>query len=177
MGIKINNSKKSKTYNNLSKRSGGKKAVKYIVVHYTGSGKAGDSKSASNNCVYFNGANRGASADFFINDYGIWRYNPNCAKWYSWAVGCGSWKNAKAIVKNSESISIEVVSSGAAFTKKETEYLAWLVKKLQKKYGVKKSHVVRHYDCHTGHKECPAPYCGSAAKDKKWTTLRNKIAD
>lgn len=167
---KIKNAYKSKTLNNLTRTSRGKSGVKHIVVHYTGGGKASDPTAARNNCIYFNGGNRNASADFFIDDSGIYRYNPDCKKYYSWHCGDG---HGKYGVTNSASIGIEVVSSGAEFTKKETAQLAWLVKKLMKIYGVKASNVVRHYDA--SRKCCPAPYCGSAAKDKKWKTLHKKL--
>lgn len=167
----IKNTYKSTTKNNLSKRTAGKKGVKYLVIHYTGNGKATQKNSAYNNCIYFNGGNRGASADFFINDYGTWRYNPNCEKYYSWHCGDGHGKNG---ITNANSIGIEVVSSGAAFTAKEQAHLKSTVQKLAKKYGIPKERIVRHYDA--SGKQCPAPYCGSAAKDKKWTTLRNKLA-
>lgn len=170
MAIKINNSKKSTTLNNLSRRTAGKAGVKYIVVHYTGNGKASDKTAAKNNCIYFNGGNRNASADFFVNDYGIWRYNPNCQKYYSWHCGDG---HGKYGITNSNSIGIEVVSSGATFTDKEVKYLAWLVRKLMGIYSVEADHVVRHYDA--SRKSCPAPYCGSTAKDKRWKTLHKKI--
>ena len=48
-----------------------------------------------------------------------------------------------------------------------------LVNAIQSDYGVKDSHVVRHYDA--SHKSCPAPYCGSDKKDKKWKALWKMI--
>ena len=38
--------------------------IKYIVIHYTGNN--GD--TALNNCKYFQGANRNASAHYFVDD-------------------------------------------------------------------------------------------------------------
>ena len=45
-------------------------SIKYIVVHYTGT-----QASAKNNCAYFAGGDRQASADYFIDDNGIYEYN------------------------------------------------------------------------------------------------------
>ena len=48
-----------------------------------------------------------------------------------------------------------------------------LVNAIQSDYGVKDSNVVRHYDA--SHKSCPAPYCGSDKKNKKWKELWKTI--
>lgn len=147
---------------NLSKRSGGVGSIKYIVIHYTaGTG------SAKNNCIYFSGGNRGASADYFVDDNGVWEYNDPSSGMYSWAVGDGKGKYG---ITNSNSISIEVVNTGGAFSAKEIEYLKQLVPYLMKKYNVPVSRVVRHYDA--SHKTCPAYYVKNPSK---WTELHKVI--
>ena len=148
-----------------SDRRTGKK-VKYIVVHYTGT-KA----SAKNNCIYFGGGDRNASADYFIDKDGtIYKFNENCAKYYSWHCGDGKGKYG---ITNSNSIGIEVVSAGEEFTKDQIKSLKKLVNAIQSDYGVKDGNVVRHYDA--SHKLCPAPYCGTDKKDKKWKELWKTI--
>lgn len=167
----IDFSKKSTTYNNLSQRKGGAPTVRYIVVHYTGNGHANDYPSTARNCcIYFNGGNRSSSADFFIDDSGIYRYNPSCSRYYSWHCGDGHGKNG---ITNANSIGIEVVSSGEDFTTKEKRQLRWLVRKLMKKYGIPASRVVRHYDA--SGKRCPWMHSGSAVNDAKWKVLRAHI--
>lgn len=157
--MKIN--KKTGKYN-LSTR-GGYKKVKYIVIHYTAT-----EASAKNNCIYFGGGNRDASADFFIDSTGIWQYNPDTSKYYTWAVGDGYGKYG---ITNQNSISIEVVRGGdKAFTSKEIGYLKQLVPYLMKKYDVSKSRVVRHYDA--SRKQCPKYY---AKRTSKWRSLRDSI--
>jgi N-acetylmuramoyl-L-alanine amidase CwlA len=146
---------------NLSTRSGGKSAIKYIVVHYTGG-----TGSAKNNCIYFSGGNRNASADYFIDDTGVWQYNADPANKYSWAVGDGKGKYG---ITNANSISIEVVSNGEEFSAKEIDYLGQLVRQLMSTYSVDSDHVVRHYDA--SRKSCPAPYVSSS----KWATLKSQI--
>lgn len=147
---------------NLSARAA---EPKNIVVHYTdGTG------SAENNVRYFRAGNRSASADFFIDSQDIWRFNPNVAKYYSWHIGDGRGKYGYT---NANSIGIEVVSTGVPFTKAEQKRLRYLVKLLMRKYDIPASHVVRHYDA--SRKLCPAPYCGSKAKDAEWKKLHKYI--
>lgn len=155
---------KSAKYN-LSKRKGGKKSIKYICVHYTGG-----TGSAKNNILYFAGGNRNASADFFIDDKGICKYNPNVYKYYSWAVGDG---HGKYGITNANSVSIEVVNNGGAFSAEETVYLRELVLWCMKKYKIKADHVVRHYDA--SRKQCPAYYSGSDTANKRWSKLHTRI--
>lgn len=143
---------------NRSKRS---VTIKYICVHYTGG-----TGSALNNCKYFAGGNRNASADYFVDDNGIWEYNDPSEGYYTWAVGDGKGKYG---ITNSNSINIEVVNNGGAFSAKEIAYLCELVPYLMNKYGVSASNVVRHYDA--SRKSCPAGYVDSNA----WNTLRSQI--
>ena len=147
---------------NRSKRSGGAGSIKYICVHYTaGTG------SALNNCKYFAGGNRNASADYFVDDNGIWEYNDPAEGCYTWAVGDGKGKYG---ITNSNSISIEVVNTGCAFSIKEIDYLKELVPYLMKKYNVPASCVVRHYDA--SRKQCPLYYVKNPSK---WNELHSII--
>lgn len=144
-----------------SNRRTGKK-VKYIVVHYTGT-----TASAKNNCIFFGGGNRNASADYFIDTNGtIYKFNGNCAGYYTWHCGDG---NGRYGITNANSIGIEVVSKGSEYTAQQKAALQKLVTAIMADYGVKAANVVRHYDA--SRKKCPAPYCGSKAKNKKWKTL------
>ena len=45
---------------------------KYIVVHYVGA----QSSTALNNCKYFAGGDRQASAHYFVDDTSIWQWIP-----------------------------------------------------------------------------------------------------
>lgn len=138
------------------------RAIKYIVVHYTGT-----DASALNNVKYFSGGNRNASADFFIDkDGSTYQFNAEIKNYYSWHCGDGKGKYG---ITNANSIGIEVVSSGAEFTDAQKKALRELVTWLMGKYGIAASNVVRHYDA--SRKTCPAPYAGSSAKDAKWREL------
>lgn len=157
----INKSRAQLTYN-VSRRNG--IAVRYVVVHYTGT-----SASAENNCIYFGGGNRNASADYFIDkDGAIFQFNTDPTNYYSWHCGDGGGRYG---ITNSNSVGIEVVSAGEAYTEQQIESLHKLVKALQEDYGVPDDNVVRHYDA--SRKLCPAPYAGS--NDSKWAGLKSEI--
>lgn len=142
------------------------RSIKYVVTHYTAT-----DASALNNVKYFGGGNRSASADFFIDkDGSIYQFNADIANYYTWHCGDGK---GKYDITNSNSIGIEVVSSGGEFTEAQKKALRELVTWLMEKYGVKAENVVRHYDA--SRKTCPAPYCGTAANDKKWKNLHASI--
>lgn len=146
----------------------GNRTIKYIVVHYTGTEAA-----ARNNCIYFasRGASAYASADFFIaKDGTIFQYNPNLKNYYSWH--CGDGDGAYGIT-NYNSIGIEVVSGGKEYTTFQKEALHQLIEELQDKYKVPSARVVRHYDA--SRKWCPAPYCGTSSKDKRWKQLHTML--
>lgn len=163
----MNKKYQQKKYNvtKCSNRRSGKK-VKYIVIHNTGT-----RAPAKNNCIYFGGENRFASADYFIDkDGSIYKFNANCAKYYSWH--CGDGRGQYGIF-NENSIGIEVVSACEKFTDEQIASLKKLVNAIQSDYGVKDEHVVRHYDA--SHKLCPWYYCGNSNKDKRWRELWREI--
>lgn len=140
--------------------------VKYIVVHYTAT-----DASAKNNCIYFSGGNRNASADYFIDKDGtIYKFNADCANYFTWQCGDGKGKYG---ITNANSIGIEVVSSGNEYTKAQKNALRELVLAIMEDYNVPAKNVVRHYDA--SRKICPKPYAGSANKDKKWVELHAHI--
>ena len=160
----ITSTYKSKTLNNLSRRVAGAKGIKYVVVHYTGNGGPSNG-TARNCCVYFNREHVGASADFFIDNSGIYRYNPDVKKYYSWH--CGDGHGAYGIT-NANSIGIEVcLNADKPFTLRERVRLRRLVRALCADYGIPKGHVVRHYDA--SRKECPYYY---AKRPREWAKLR-----
>lgn len=135
-----------------------KDSIKYIVIHYTGDPKA----TASDEIKYFNGGNRKASADFFIDhdDGSIWQYNPNIKGQYSWHCGGDTESSHHPLYgkcKNGNSIGIEICTrqSGGkwVFSQKAVESAVLLTKYLMKTYGIPAANVCRHYDV-TG-KACP----------------------
>lgn len=153
-------------YHGRYNRSPRTQKVKYIVVHYVGGGtsKVGNAK---NNCIYFSGGNRKASAHYFIDDGSIYEYADPLG-YYTWHCGDGRGKYG---ISNSNSIGIEVCIDGdKPFTEQETKRLEWLVKKLMKDFNIPASNVVRHYDA--SRKECPYYYVKRPAK---WKELHKRI--
>lgn len=132
-------------------------SISHIAMHYT-STKA----SAKNNAVYFaRNENQGASAHYFVDDISEEIYQSVKDADTAWAVG--DW------TMNCKSISIEVVSAGENFSATEIKKAVWLVQKLQAKYGIPDSNVIRHYD--VSGKLCPKPYIDAS----KWSNLRKQL--
>lgn len=148
---------------NITKRT---QSVKYIVVHYVGSGSSA-AGNAKNNCIYFAGGNRNSSAHYFIDDGGIWEY-ADPSTYFTWHCGDGGGKYG---ITNANSIGIEVCQDGdKPFTEKEIAYLSELVKHLMTKFSVPASRVVRHYDA--SRKQCPLYY---AKRSTEWAALQKRI--
>lgn len=170
---KIDGSYKAGTrrHRNLTRRPKGAKGIKYLCVHFTDDGTSRKG-AAFANCQFFRRADRGRSADFFIDDGTVARYNPDCAKWYSWAVGDGHGKHG---IWNRNSISIEVCLSGnRRFTKAEKLRLRYLVRWLMREYHVDERHVTRHYDA--SHKWCPQWYTpGGSGGSEGWKALKRYL--
>ena len=100
MDIQIKQGPQCHTSNCYTYRNGD---IKYIVIHFT----SNNGDTALNNCNYFSGANRGASAHYFIGDDGIYQSVPD--KWAAWAVG-GTKIYKHPYCRNMNSISIEMCS-------------------------------------------------------------------
>ena len=160
---------------NQSSRYGNK--VKYIVIHYVGA-----ISSARNNCLYFKGGDRQASAHYFV-DSAIWQCVPERkAAWHcggglqdtgSAMVGGNRGATLHGICTNSNSIGIELCccrkDGKIVPTEEAIKTAAPLVKHLMKKYSVPASRVVRHFDV-TG-KCCPNGYISKSA----WAGLRSRL--
>lgn len=147
------------TYNRTAR--GGLSNIRYFVIHYTaGTG------SAKNNCIYFASANRNASADFFIDPNGaIWEYNNILDGYYTWAVGDGGGKFG---ITNRNSVNVEVVNNGGAFTEAQINALRELYTHVCNILG-RKLEVVRHYDA--SRKHCPVYYVDSG----RWANLKPRV--
>lgn len=144
--------------------------VSYIVCHYVGSGSSSPG-NALNNCKYFAGGDRDASAHYFIDDGGIWEY-ADPSQYYTWHCGDG---HGMYGITNSNSIGIEVCIDGdIPYTEAEIGYLTDLVQYLMQRFDVPAENVVRHYDA--SRKACPywyTPY-GSGG-DSAWQSLWERI--
>lgn len=168
------------TRNFGSKRSTSK--IKYIVIHFT----ANDGDSDESNARYFKNNVVKASAHYFVDSNSITQSVKD--NYVAWSVGgnkypsCSKTGGGKYYGKctNTNSISIELCDdnrNGTIYPSKQTiENAVELTKSLMKKYNIPASNVIRHFDV-TG-KNCPAYWCGTDSKDKKWKTeFWNKLSN
>ncbi len=141
---------------NCSDRTG---SIKYIVIHDTGNtGKGADAES---HYRYFNGGDRGSSADFFVDDTKILQVN-DYTSYYTWHCGDG---HGRYGITNNNSIGIEICINSDGDYSKAFENAVALTKRLMAELGIDINHVVRHYD--TSRKNCPQSMSGN-----DWTQWR-----
>lgn len=164
MSIKINRYiSKYNFYPNRVDKYGRHGTPQFIVIHYVGA-----LGGAKDNCIYYAGGDRGASAHFYTGFQGeVWQSIE--IKDGSWSVGVNE-NHGKlfGICTNLNSINIEM-----CVRKKDSKHLVatdhdWyfenatvkstveLTVYLMKKYNIDIDHVVRHYD--VCGKICPNPY-------------------
>lgn len=148
--------------------------IKYIVIHYTGN----DGDTDENNGKYFKDNIVKASAHYYVDDDSVTQSVPD--NYVAWSVGGSKYSNCSTtmggryygIINNTNSISIEIcddVKNGVVYPSAKTiENAVELTKSLMKKYNIPMPRVVRHFDV-TG-KPCPAYWCGTTEKNKKWLT-------
>lgn len=146
--------------------------IRYLVIHYTGN--AGD--TAENNGKYFKNNIVKASAHYFVDDDNVVQSVPDY--YIAWSVGGSKYADAAKTgggkyygkAKNANSINIELCGTAgngkAQPSAKTIANALTLVRNLMNKYNIPQSRVIRHFDV-TG-KSCPAYWCGSASKEKKW---------
>lgn len=144
--------------------------ILFIVIHFTGNN--GD--TALNNCTFFSGANRRASANYFVGNDGIYQSVPD--NWAAWAVG-GTNIYKHRYCRNMNSISIEMCSRIGADGKYYiddvvVEQTIKLTKYLMNKYNVPVENVLRHYD--VWDKKCPEPF---VRQPELWEDFENKLSE
>lgn len=147
----------------------GSRPIKYIVIHYT----ANDGDTAQGNCNYFRGANRQASAHYFVDEAEIWRSVQDGDKaWH-----CGGDEYFHPYCRNTNALGIELCSrkdsSGKYYFKPATVARAIeLVKAKMTEYGIPAANVIRHYD--VTHKICPAPF---VYDDAAWEAFKLALTE
>ena len=152
--------------------------VKNLVIHYVGA-----ISSAKNNCKYFKGGNRKASAHLFC-DKEIWQCIPLDKA--AWHCGGGLQDTGTKMVegnkgaslhgkcKNANSIGIELCctrdSRGRIVPSEEAIKTAIpLVQWLMEEYNIPASRVVRHFDVTAKH--CPNGYVSKT----EWAKLHKRL--
>jgi len=134
----------------------------YIVIHDTGNVTDTDEGNAN----YFDGADRGASAHYFVDDDSITQVVKDTDG--AWHIGDG---HNMFGINNNNSLGIEMCRVKNTVTETTENNAIELVKFLQNKYNIDNAHVVRHYDA--SRKICPESY--SANNWARWTTFKNKL--
>ena len=147
-----------------SKRS---KKIEFIVVHHTGCVAPAKNFILSLESAAKAGKSMG-SADYFVDDNSVIKYNDSIAEYYTWHCGIrfesggylydnGTVGIAAPICSNDNSVGVEMCnSSGAPHWKVSDATIMQtieLVKMLQKAYGIPDNKVVFHYD--VTKKNCP----------------------
>lgn len=130
---------------NYSKRN---QKIKYIVVHDTGNPSAGADAEAHFN--YFNGGNRGSSADIFVDSAETWVVN-DYHKYYAWHCGDG---NGRYGITNANSVGVEMCINPDGNYAQAMQNTANVVRELMKELDIPIERVIRHYDA--SRKCCPA---------------------
>lgn len=143
------------------------RAVKYIVLHYTGNQK----DTAKSNARYFQTGGRGASAHYFVDDSSI--YQSVALKNKAWH--CGTKGEYYHACRNADSIGIEMCCSGGYQVSKKTQgNAAYLTAELCKLIGITAAevdkYVIRHYD--VTHKKCPAQW---VADSKEYNEFKEMV--
>lgn len=158
---------RSKPCHSSNFKQSGRRAISYVVMHYTGNEK----DTAKGNANYFQGANRKASAHFFVDDSGIFQ----TVQLHDVAWHCGAKTYKHAACRNANSIGIEMCTSGKyCISEKTKELAAELCAFICRKLGISRelveTYVLRHFDV-TG-KKCPAQMVENPAE---WTAFKERV--
>jgi N-acetylmuramoyl-L-alanine amidase len=138
----------------------------YIVVHNTGSTATAEQEAKN----LANNVQKPSRSFHYVLD-GSECYQVVDDTDTAWSVG--AWKGCTAYVRNNQSINVEVCSDGAEFTDAEKQQLRELVSMLMQRHNIGAGRVVRHWDCHSGRKDCPAYYAGDG--NAAWNELHAYI--
>lgn len=166
-GITVNANYTASSTNFQTKAS---RDVKYVVIHYTGNQK----DTALANVKYFQGANRKASAHFFVDDSNI--FQAVALRNVAWHCGCS--KGYKTPCKNDNSIGIEMCCTAGNYTVSQTTInnAAALCAELCKSLGITADkvdmYVLRHYDVVKTNKQCPKQFVTNSAQ---WVAFKNQV--
>lgn len=152
-------------YNHES-RSGN--AIKYIVLHYTGN----QTDTAKANANYFAGANRGASAHYFVDDTSICQSVEDANAAWHCGKNYGS-SNLFGKCTNKNSIGIEMCSKNGQITSKTIVNAIALTRYLMAIYGIKADHVVRHWDVCS--KRCPGWTGWLPSDESLWKAFKAQL--
>ncbi|MGN1318902.1 MAG: N-acetylmuramoyl-L-alanine amidase family protein [Lachnospirales bacterium] len=144
-------------------------SIKYIVIHYTAN--KGDTDTGNGN--YFSRTAVGAGAHYFVDEDSCTQsIQDNRVAYHCETKGM----SFKCSCRNSNSIGVEMCSDFEngkyIITEKTKLNTVILTKWLMKKYGIKSSNVIRHYD--VCGKICPEPW---VRNENEWNSFKNMLDD
>lgn len=137
--------------------------ITYIVIH-----DVGETSSARNNAIYFNGGNRGASAHYFVDNTSIYQVVEDYHG--AWHVGDG---HGKYGISNYNSIGIEMCLTNGNTTDTTIQNTLELTRYLMAKYSIPVTRVVRHYDA--SRKCCPMTFSNN--NWARWYDFKRRLGD
>lgn len=142
-------------------------AIRYIVVHDTGN--TGTGADAMAHFHYFNGGNRGSSADIFVDDHSVWQVN-DYARYYAWHCGDGKGKYG---ITNANSVGVEMCINADGDYDAALRNTARVVRELMQELSIPIGRVVRHWDA--SRKNCPASMSGSGWA--RWNQFKEMLKE
>lgn len=163
--------------NYYSKKKRKHSDVKFIVIHYTGN----NNDKAESNGKYFAGANRHASAHFFVGQDGTIVKSVDLNR-IAWSVGGAKYNDCAAtgggkyygVCTNSNSVSIELCDNKILCPSEEQVKAVAEVVKYIRKYCKNANYIIRHFDV-TG-KKCPALMTDvDSERRERWITFKSEV--
>jgi N-acetylmuramoyl-L-alanine amidase CwlA len=149
------------------------KKIEGIVIHDTANIASG--ANAEMHYRYFNLANRGASADIFVDKDTVMIIN-DYRKYYTWH--CGDNANfSKRRFSNYNSVGVELCVNDIDNINLVIENAIYITKQLMAELNISVDNVVRHYDC--SGKMCPGtiPMVDSKSfVNPNWINFKNRLA-
>ena len=139
--------------------------ARYIVVHDTGNPATGADAQA--HFSYFNGGDRGSSADVFVDDK-VWLKVNDYHTYYTWHCGDGQGKFG---ITNKNSIGFELCINEGSNRQKAIEFLVDEVVKTAEQLNIPFENIVRHYDA--SRKVCPGTM--SANDWEEWKLFKIEV--
>ena len=166
------------------------RAIRFIVVHYTGGFSSEPGVAEQVNQIFLSGNSFG-TADFIVDDDTIVQYNPDLLHRYTYHCGKDSrYKDMNKflnICTNLNSVGIEMCSSNKSgeitfpgdpnyyFTEATQELTTVLIKVLMDVFDIPKTNVIRHYDVNK--KICPGVrgWYGNEADSGEWIKFLERL--
>lgn len=146
--------------------------IEGIVIHDTANRASG--ANAEMHYRYFNAANRGASADIFIDKDSIWIVN-DYKKYYTWQCGDNPLYTKRRFY-NANSIGIELCVNDMNNINAVIDNTVFIVRRLMTELNIPLDNVVRHYDC--SGKMCPGtiPMVDNSPNiNQNWINFKKKL--